>query len=173
MKRRENIDEFKVPTNYFDEFENHLLNKINEEVLPKNIGFKTPPGYFNKLDAKIKRKNNSKSKEGKLIPVVSKKKFIYAASLAAIVILVFSVIKDMSFITEKTNMTMAANEAAYMNFFFETTGINFPSFDLLLFFLFILASNLLKYPGGVLKPIFLGRTSSFILLSKWFSNSSK
>ncbi|MDC6467884.1 hypothetical protein OAW63_02720 [Flavobacteriaceae bacterium] len=94
MKRRENIDEFKVPTNYFDEFENHLLNKINEEVLPKNIGFKTPPGYFNKLDAKIKRKNNSKSKEGKLIPVVSKKKFIYAASLAAIVILVFSVIKD-------------------------------------------------------------------------------
>jgi len=94
VKRRENIDEFKVPTNYFDEFENHLLNKINEEVLPKNIGFKTPPGYFNKLDAKIKRKNNSKSKEGKLIPVVSKKKFIYAASLAAIVILVFSVIKD-------------------------------------------------------------------------------
>lgn len=94
MKRRENIDEFKVPTNYFDEFENHLLNKINEEVLPKNIGFKTPPGYFNKLDAKIKRKNNSKSKEKKLIPVVSKKIFIYAASLAAIVILVFSVIKD-------------------------------------------------------------------------------
>jgi hypothetical protein len=94
VKRRENIDEFKVPTNYFDEFENHLLNKINEEVLPKNIGFKTPPGYFNKLDAKIKRKNNSKSKEGKLIPVVSKKNFIYAASLAAVVILVFSVIKD-------------------------------------------------------------------------------
>jgi len=94
VKRRENIDEFKVPTNYFDEFENHLLNKINEEVLPKNIGFKTPTGYFNKLDVKIKRKNNSKSKEGKLIPVVSKKIFIYAASLAAIVILVFSVIKD-------------------------------------------------------------------------------
>ena len=94
MKRIEYINKFKVPTNYFDEFENHLLNKINEEVLPKNIGFKTPPGYFNKLDAKIKRKNNSKSKEGKLIPVVSKKIFIYAASLAAIVILVFSVIKD-------------------------------------------------------------------------------
>ena len=35
MKRRKNIDEFKVPTNYFDEFENHLLNKINEEVLPE------------------------------------------------------------------------------------------------------------------------------------------
>jgi hypothetical protein len=94
VKRRENIDEFKVPTNYFDEFQNHLLNKINEEVLPKNIGFKTPTGYFNKLDVKIKRKNNSKSKEKKLIPVVSKKIFIYAASLAAIVILVFSVIKD-------------------------------------------------------------------------------
>ena len=75
MKRRENIDEFKVPTNYFDEFENHLLNKINEEVLSKNIGFNTPTGYFNKLDIKIKRKNNSKSKEGKLIPVVSKKNF--------------------------------------------------------------------------------------------------
>jgi hypothetical protein len=94
VKRIEYINKFKVPTNYFDEFENHLLNKINEEVLPKNIGFKTPPGYFNKLDAKIKRKNNNKSKEGKLIPVVSKKNFIYAASLAAIVILVFSVIKD-------------------------------------------------------------------------------
>jgi len=93
VKRRENIDEFKVPTNYFDEFENHLLNKINEEVLSKNIGFNTPTGYFNKLDIKIKRKNNSKSKEGKLIPVVSKKTFMYAASLAAIVILVFSVLK--------------------------------------------------------------------------------
>ena len=94
MKRIEYINKFKVPTNYFDEFENHLLNKINEEVLSKNIGFNTPTGYFNKLDIKIKRKNNSKSKEGKLIPVVSKKTFMYAASLAAIVILVFSVIKD-------------------------------------------------------------------------------
>ena len=94
MKRIENIDKFKVPTNYFDEFENHLLNKINEEVLSKNIGFNTPTGYFNKLDIKIKRKNNSKSKEGKLIPVVSKKTFMYAASIAAMVLLVFSVLKD-------------------------------------------------------------------------------
>jgi len=94
VKRRENIDKFKVPTNYFDEFENHLFKKINEEVLPKNIGFKTPTGYFNKLDIKIKRKNNSKSKEGKLIPIVSKKTFMYAASIAAIVILVFSVLKN-------------------------------------------------------------------------------
>ena len=94
MKRRENIDKFKVPTNYFDEFENHLFKKINEEVLPKNIGFKTPTEYFNKLDIKIKRKNNSKSKEGKLIPIVSKKTFMYAASIAAIVILVFSVLKN-------------------------------------------------------------------------------
>jgi hypothetical protein len=93
VKRIEYINKFKVPTNYFDEFENHLLNKINEEVLSKNIGFNTPTGYFNKLDIKIKRKNNSKSKEGKLIPVVSKKTFMYAASLAAIVILVFSVLK--------------------------------------------------------------------------------
>ena len=76
MKKRKNIDKFKVPTNYFDEFENHLLNKINEEVLPKNIGFKTPTGYFNKLDFKIKRKKNSKLKVGKLIPVVSKKTFM-------------------------------------------------------------------------------------------------
>ena len=88
------MDKFKVPTNYFDEFENHLFKKINEEVLPKNIGFKTPTGYFNKLDIKIKRKNNSKSKEGKLIPKVSKKTFMYAASIAAIVILVFSVLKN-------------------------------------------------------------------------------
>ena len=88
------MDKFKVPTNYFDEFENHLFKKINEEVLPKNIGFKTPTGYFNKLDIKIKRKNNSKSKEGKLIPIVSKKTFMYAASIAAIVILVFSVLKN-------------------------------------------------------------------------------
>ena len=94
MKKRKNIDKFKVPTNYFDEFENHLLNKINEEVLPKNIGFKTPTGYFNKLDFKIKRKKNSKLKVGKLIPVVSKKNFMFAASIAAMVILVFSVIKD-------------------------------------------------------------------------------
>ena len=93
MKKRKNIDKFKVPTNYFDEFENHLLNKINEEVLPKNIGFKTPTGYFNKLDFKIKRKKNSKLKVGKLIPVVSKKTFMFAASIAAMVILVFSVIK--------------------------------------------------------------------------------
>ena len=88
------MDKFKVPTNYFDEFENHLFKKINEEVLPKNIGFKTPTGYFKKLDIKIKRKNNSKSKEGKLIPIVSKKTFMYAASIAAIVILVFSVLKN-------------------------------------------------------------------------------
>ena len=60
MNRKENIDNFKIPANYFDEFENHLFKKLNEEILPKNTGFKIPVGYFNTLDIKIKRKNNSK-----------------------------------------------------------------------------------------------------------------
>jgi hypothetical protein len=98
VNRKENIDNFKIPANYFDEFENHLFKKLNEEILPKNTGFKIPVGYFNTLDIKIKRKNNSKSKEEKKIPVVSIKTFMYAASIAAITILFFSVLNDMNHI---------------------------------------------------------------------------
>ena len=40
MKSKKEIEIFRVPIRYFDEFEHRLFNKLHEEMLPKKTGFK-------------------------------------------------------------------------------------------------------------------------------------
>ncbi|MFO8147318.1 MAG: hypothetical protein ACQEWG_12460 [Bacteroidota bacterium] len=80
---------FKVPENYFEDFETKVLDSFCLEPdmgnsMEKDSGFRAPSGYFETLDSKIySRIENSESK-GKIIPINRTKKFYYYAAVAAI-----------------------------------------------------------------------------------------
>ena len=93
MKSKKEIEIFRVPIRYFDEFEHRLFNKLHEEVLPKKTGFKTPETYFFNLDIKLKREHSKASTKKKIVPVISFKTFSYAASIASVAILFFSILE--------------------------------------------------------------------------------
>ncbi|UPS91490.1 MULTISPECIES: hypothetical protein [unclassified Bizionia] len=81
---------FKTPDNYFKNFEETLLSEIALKEQSKASGFKVPENYFEtfqvpKLDIVSEEKT-----ETKVIPLFSKKTWLYAASIAAIAILVIS-----------------------------------------------------------------------------------
>ena len=83
---------FKVPNDYFENFEERLMHSIksegNEDELIKtykgNSGFNIPEGYFESLDTRIMEK--IQSEEVKVIPLFSVKKLFYAAAVAAVFI---------------------------------------------------------------------------------------
>lgn len=93
MKSKKEIEIFRVPIRYFDEFEHRLFNKLHEEMLPKKTGFKTPETYFFNLDIKLKREHSKASTKKKIVPVISFKTFSYAASIASVAILFFSILE--------------------------------------------------------------------------------
>lgn len=81
---------FQVPENYFDEVENRLLQRMAEEKdvnLPHlNHGFKVPDGYFENLEERILE---SQKEQTGVISIFRKKYLYYAASVAAIFILMW------------------------------------------------------------------------------------
>lgn len=93
MKKNNNISGFKTPQNYFDDFEERLFQKIEEEQFPKSSGFKVPDGYFKNLDGRILKsvtQSNSTEKK-KVISLIPKKYFGYAAAIAACLLVAIQV----------------------------------------------------------------------------------
>ncbi|WP_203255752.1 hypothetical protein [Hyunsoonleella ulvae] len=83
---------FKTPKDYFDTFDEKLLENIKtNEVLPNTMvsGFKTPNSYFDGLEDSI-IKTLSDDKDTKVIPLFSKKNIVYISSIAAAVLLLIS-----------------------------------------------------------------------------------
>ncbi len=83
---------FKTPKGYFEGFTDDLLNKISKEAssLPNKDGFKVPEGYFDNLNKEVLEKITKK--ESKVISLKSYRKYFYAAAtVAAILLLVFSI----------------------------------------------------------------------------------
>lgn len=74
---------FKIPKGYFENFEENLSFKMQEENFPKSDAFKVPGNYFETLDERIISKVNSTKNETKIIPIYFKKSFQYAAAIAA------------------------------------------------------------------------------------------
>lgn len=91
MKDKKHIEGFDLPKDYFEEFERRLFNRINIESLPKESGFKVPTGYFKEVDKSIIA-SIEKPKTTKVISIVSKKTLLYAISIAACAVLIFSII---------------------------------------------------------------------------------
>lgn len=78
---------FKTPDNYFESFDEKLLNKlsIKTDVQVENkTGFKVPEGYFDSFEKELM--NKIKKTEPKVISIFNKKNFYYVASVAAILI---------------------------------------------------------------------------------------
>lgn len=78
---------FKTPPEYFEGFEQELLEKMElSETLEENksTGFKAPEGYFDGLEDELLEKVTKT--EPKVRKLVTKEVFLYAASIAAMVI---------------------------------------------------------------------------------------
>ena len=90
MKDKQHKEGFDLPNDYFEEFETRLFSRINIETLPKDSGFKAPEGYFNELDQRILDQVKKPIHEVKVISILSRKTILYAASIAAIAVLIFS-----------------------------------------------------------------------------------
>ncbi|MFK5982531.1 MAG: hypothetical protein QM499_06430 [Flavobacteriaceae bacterium] len=83
-----------LPENYFENFEERLFSKISEDIIPKKTGFSIPEDYFNTLESNVINQINTADKEVKVISIISKKTILYAASIAAITILAFSIFSN-------------------------------------------------------------------------------
>lgn len=79
---------FKTPDNYFDGLEDSIMNQIKLQDKITDSGFKTPDNYFESLDTIILNKVEHKPK---VISIFSKRNIFYASSIAAALILMFSI----------------------------------------------------------------------------------
>ena len=100
MKDQKHTSGFGAPKGYFDEFEDRLFSKMSEDQIPKNSGFKVPKGYFDGLEDKTMENYYELNKSKRVIPLFSRKTLVYAASIAASAVLIFSLMKTDNPITD-------------------------------------------------------------------------
>lgn len=91
MEKKDYIPNFKIPANYFNNFEARLFVKFQEEKFPKSSGFTTPEFYFENLEIDLFEKTTKK--DIKIIKLFSKKSFYYASAIAASLIIAISIFK--------------------------------------------------------------------------------
>ncbi len=101
MKDKKHIHGFNTPKEYFEDFEGRLFSKISENKIPKESGFSVPKDYFTQLEDRVLERVISSDLTGhqvgnnpKIIPLFTKRTLIYAASIAACAVLIFSVINS-------------------------------------------------------------------------------
>lgn len=90
MKEFNKNNPFKTPEEYFEGFDDRLMDKLSEESsnIPKEEGFDLPEGYFDGLHKNIQEKlDNQEAKVVQLHPY--RKYYIAAASAAAVALLFF------------------------------------------------------------------------------------
>lgn len=92
MRKDFKISGFKVPEKYFENFEDHLFGRIEEEKFPKSSGFNVPNGYFDNLEMRVLSKEKESKKQGKTIPIYPRKYLGYAAAIAACLVIGIMVI---------------------------------------------------------------------------------
>lgn len=102
---------FKVPENYFDDFENRIFNKIESETLPKEHGLKVPDGYFDNLEDTLLVRLNAEEKTPKVIQLNSKAKWIYLTAIAACLAIIVSMfLRDESIVKQMDSLKTASVE---------------------------------------------------------------
>lgn len=79
---------FKTPKNYFDSLEDSIMNQIKLQGKIEGTGFKAPDNYFESLDDKILGKVTRKPK---VISLFTRRNLFYASSIAAALVLMFSI----------------------------------------------------------------------------------
>lgn len=129
MKDKKHKKGFDIPNDYFEEFENRLFNKINIELLPKDSGFKVPEGYFNEVDEKIIHQVKKPINKIKVISIVSRKTILYAATIAAVAVLIFSIVNNQNEV-----LTLDEIDFSSIKTYIEEGNIEIDNSDLSLLF---------------------------------------
>jgi hypothetical protein len=86
---------FKVPENYFREFEAKMMASTDEsqdcmDNSNKDSGFKVPQDYFATLEENILAKIEEPTKKGKVVSIFNRRKLYAAAAVAAVFIGIIS-----------------------------------------------------------------------------------
>lgn len=81
---------FKVPKNYFETLDARIMKSVapveNKEFSDQNkeAGFRIPDGYFESFEARLSKKMKDQSKPSKVIALLNRESFYYAAGIAAV-----------------------------------------------------------------------------------------
>jgi cell division protein FtsL len=125
MKKQhlENIKEtgFKVPQNYFEEFEDSLISEIKLKETCVDSGFIVPTDYFNTVENDILNKVNE-SKKPKVIKLITWQKLSYATAVAASLLIMFSIIFNNSTV-DINKIETASIETYILNEEFDTNDM--------------------------------------------------
>ncbi len=96
MKRKHLKDSqesgFKVPKDYFEDFEKTIMSHAILKDKLNHSGFSVPEGYFDNVEEKILTQI-SDEKPSKVIALFNKRSLIYVTSIAATLVLLFSIIQ--------------------------------------------------------------------------------
>ena len=114
MEDKNNIHGFKAPEGYFDNFEERLFSKIDEDALPNEAGFKVPDAYFLGLEDSIIKKVTASEKQTRVIPLFQKRTLLYVASIAACAAILFSIVKTKNNLKPDFNDIQLATLDAYI-----------------------------------------------------------
>ncbi len=87
---------FTTPNNYFESFEEHLSAKLSSDSLPEKTGFKVPDDYFEQLEESIIQRVEALDEKPKARSLFTARYFTYAASIAASVVLIVSIMNSNS-----------------------------------------------------------------------------
>lgn len=119
MKKNTNKNPFKTPKDYFDSFEENLMDKLHnkESIIPKSDGFSVPDNYFNTLQDKLKD-------ESKVIPLRSYKRY-YVAAVAALFIFVIG--QQFNNTEEVSFMDLANSE---IEAYFDSNDLDMSTYEL-------------------------------------------
>jgi hypothetical protein len=115
---------FRTPSSYFEGLEDEILDiaKLSENLRDKkSAGFTTPKGYFDELEDELLEKANKK--EHKVRSLFTKETFLYAASIAAIVIAFASTF----YINPETQTSWENLELSVMESYIDDNNINFST----------------------------------------------
>lgn len=88
---------FKVPSGYFEEFEERLMhtvsgNHVGDKPLESKHGFAVPNGYFESLEDKILGRLEQEKQDHKVRPLYRSKKVYYITTLAAVFLAIITTV---------------------------------------------------------------------------------
>ncbi len=105
---------FKAPENYFDGLEDSIMDQIKLHEKIEDTGFKSPDNYFDLLEDKI---IDRVKHEPKVISLFNKRNLLYASSIAAALVIMFSIFINKSELTfddlETASIENYLNEEEY------------------------------------------------------------
>ncbi|ARV08887.1 hypothetical protein BTO05_04270 [Winogradskyella sp. PC-19] len=108
---------FKTPKDYFESFDEKLMQRLNEEKLMEGIsspGFTVPKDYFASVETEILNKVTSESNT-KVVRLFSRKQLYFVSGIAASLLLMLAIFNGST--TEELSVEMVES-------YFESSDIN-------------------------------------------------